>query len=65
MMHSCCNCCYGRVEVYGTLEMICVSVFLQMSTILHKGLILTFLIQRSLILSDFIQYIRAWEVCAV
>lgn len=50
MIHSYgyCFCCYRKVEVYRTLEIICVPVFLQMNTILNKGLIFTFLIQRNL-----------------
>lgn len=53
IMHDFCNCCYKKVWVHSTIETIYISVFLQINTILNKGLILTFLIQRSPMLSGW------------
>lgn len=52
-MHDYCNCCYKKVWGHSTVEMIYISVFLQINTILTKGLILTFLIQRDPMLSGW------------
>jgi len=38
-MYDYCNCCYKKVWVYSTIEIIYISVFLQINTML-KGLIL-------------------------
>lgn len=54
-MHDYYNCYYKKLWVHSTIEMIYISLFLQINTTLNKGLILMFLNQKNLILPDFTQ----------